>query len=62
MGTPRPGRLEQAAILGACVLIEQPEHDLAELGAGIFFEVFEGEGTGDDLAAGIVAAGLIFLA
>ena len=54
--------VEQPSVLGAGVLVEQAEHDLSELRAGVFGEVFEGKGTGDDLAAGVVAAGLIFLA
>ena len=37
----RGEELEQPAILRASVLVEQAEHDLAELGAGIFGSVFE---------------------
>jgi hypothetical protein len=44
--------VEQVPLIGPGVLIEQAEHDLSELGSGIANEVFEGEGTGNDLAAG----------
>lgn len=50
------------AIFGAGVFIEQLVHDARELGAGIFLGMFEGECSGDDLAAGIIGAVLVFLA
>jgi len=35
------------------VLVEQTEHDAAELAVAIFLEVFQRQYPGDDLAAGI---------
>lgn len=58
----RRKEVEQPAIFGPGVLIEQPEQDLSELRAGIFAGMFERERPGDDLAAGIVTAGFVLLA
>jgi hypothetical protein len=53
----------KGAILRPSVFIEQPEHDFAEFGAGIFLsEWLSHQSPDDDLAAGIVEAGLFFLA
>jgi hypothetical protein len=42
-------------------LVEQAEHDLAELGAGLFGSVFERQGPGDDFAVCVVASIRVFL-
>ena len=52
---------EQKPLMRAGVFIEQPQHDARELGAGIFGGVFERERAGDDLAAGILSTGELFV-
>jgi hypothetical protein len=55
-GHPRQEISEQEPFMRAGVFVEQPEHDAGELGAGILRCVFESQGPGDDLAAGILGA------
>jgi hypothetical protein len=44
------------------VFVEEAEHDAGEFAVAVFLEMLEGEGTGDDFAAGIGLAFGLFVA